>query len=192
MREDSATVREMLRTSADAVRACLAIADDVSEAGKRIGDALDSGRQVVVFGNGGSAADAQHFAAELLGRYRAAERRPLAAVALSADGAVLTAVANDYDFADVFSRQVRALARPGDIVFAISTSGRSESVVRALREAPKGTVRIALLGRDRATLADVADITLAVPADGTAQVQAAHIAVIHAICELLESRFGGP
>lgn len=188
MSSESLTVRTMLEASAAAVRSCLAISDDIAEAARRIGDALEAGGTVLVCGNGGSAADAQHFAGELLGRFRSSARAPLAAVALSADGAVLSSIANDFEYVEVFARQVRALARPGDALVGISTSGRSENVVRALRAAPAGVVRIALLGR-AGPLADGADVVLRVDAEDTAHVQAGHIAVLHAICELLEARF---
>ena len=186
--DDAGIVRAMLEASTDAVRACLAIADDVAEAGRRIGDALDAGGKVLICGNGGSAADAQHFAGELLGRFRLSERRSLPALALSADGAVMSTIANDYAFADVFARQVAALARPGDVLVGISTSGKSENVLRAFTAAPAGVLRIALVGPG-GPLAERADLALRVRAEGTAHIQAGHIAVIHAVCEMLERRF---
>jgi len=142
----------------------------------------------LICGNGGSAADAQHFAGELLGKFRSAERRALAAIALSADGAVLTTIANDFAFEDVFARQVQALARAGDVLVGISTSGKSANVLRAFAAAPAGTVRIALVGRN-GPLGDGAEIALRVPAEETAHIQAGHIVVIHAVCEALERRF---
>ena len=187
--DDAALVRAMLQSSADAVHACLGITDAIADAARRIGDALESDHKIIIFGNGGSAADAQHFAGELLGKFRGAERRALAAVALPADGAVLTTIGNDFAFAEVFARQVQALARSGDVLFGISTSGRSENVLRAFSAAPDGTFRIALVGSG-GPLADRADLALRVRAEGTAQIQAGHIAVIHAVCEVLERRFG--
>src|ERR671930_115778 len=127
----------MLEASTDAVRACLAIADDVAEAGRRIGDALDAGGKVLICGNGGSAADAQHFAGELLGRFlsSASARAPRPAIVLTADTAVQTCIGNDYAFDDVFARQVRGLAQPGDVLVGISTSGASPNVRRAFAAA---------------------------------------------------------
>jgi D-sedoheptulose 7-phosphate isomerase len=125
----------------------------------------------------------------LLGRFRTQERRPLAAMALSADGAVLTTISNDFAFVDVFARQVQALARRGDVLVGISTSGASENVLRAFTAAPQGVTRIALVGNG-GPLADRADLVLRVAVDGTAHIQAGHIAVIHAVCEVLEVRFG--
>ncbi|TMD58468.1 MAG: SIS domain-containing protein [Chloroflexi bacterium] len=178
----------MLEASAEAIRACVAITDDIAAAARRIGDALEGGHKVLICGNGGSAADAQHFAGELLGRFRSSTRPPLAGLALSADAAVITCIANDFDYDDVFARQVRALAQPGDVLIGISTSAKSENVLRAFAASPDGTLRIALVGPGGA-LADRADIALRVRADATAHIQAGHIAVLHAICEALERRF---
>ena len=186
--DEAAIAREMVSASADAVRACLSIVDEIADAARRIGDALESGHKILICGNGGSAADAQHFAGELLGKFRSAERRALAAIALSADGAVLTTIANDFAFEDVFARQVQALARAGDVLVGISTSGKSANVLRAFAAAPAGTVRIALVGPS-GPLGDGAEIALRVPAEETAHIQAGHIVVIHAVCEALERRF---
>src|SRR5439155_14306181 len=135
-----------------------------------------AGKTLYVCGNGGSAADAQHFVAELIGRF-SREREPYAAVALTTNTSVLTALSNDYEFAEVFARQVRALVRPGDVLIGISTSGRSENVIRALRAARPGTTRIALTGHD-GPLAKSADLVLAAPGSSTPAVQAAHGALI--------------
>jgi D-sedoheptulose 7-phosphate isomerase len=180
--------RELLESSAQAIRACFDLLDEVTSCAERIAESLAAGGKVLICGNGGSAADAQHFAGELLGRFVSSERTPLAAIALPADSAVITCVANDYEFAEVFARQVKALARPGDVLVGISTSGGSASVVRAFEAAPAGVTKIALTGRGGA-LADVADIAIRVPAEATAPIQAAHITVIHAICAVLEERF---
>jgi len=137
-----------------------------------------------VCGNGGSAADAQHFVAELVGRF-SREREPFAAIALTANTSVLTAVSNDYEFAEVFARQVRALVRPGDVLVGISTSGRSENVIRAMHAARPGTTRIAITGTG-GPLAASADLVLAAPGKTTPEVQAAHGALIHAICLVVD------
>src|SRR5262249_39155779 len=138
------------------------------------------------FGNGGSAAEAQHFAAELSGRF-VRERRALAAVALTTDSSALTAISNDYGFERVFERQIEALGRPGDVAVAISTSGRSSNVVCALQAArARGLVTIALTGPEPSALADAADIVIAVPAGQTPRVQEGQLTVLHAICDLVE------
>ncbi len=185
------TAREMLAASADAMRASIALAPTAAAVGDRIADAVAGGGKVLVCGNGGSAADAQHFAAELVGRFRAPERAPLPAVALSTDTSVLTAIANDFGYDEVFARQVRALARPGDVLVGISTSGEAANVVAAFAAAPKGVLKVALTG-PRGRLADAADIALGVPAEGTAEIQAAHGALIHAVCAVLDARVAGP
>lgn len=148
--------------------------------------ALAEGHTVLVFGNGGSAADAQHFAAELVGRY-VKERRGLSAVALSTDPSILTAVGNDYGFGYVFERQVEALGRPGDVALGITTSGESENVVRALEAARTGGLTtIALTGRDGGAAGRVAAIHVNVPEEVAARVQEVHTTVLHIICELID------
>jgi len=144
---------------------------------------LTRGGKVLACGNGGSASDAQHFAAELVGRYRV-ERRALPAVALNADGSVLTCLANDYDYEHVFSRQVEALGRPEDLLLVVSTSGRSPNVVRALEAARRlGLKTVALLGRDGGPALKAASLAVVVPDDETARIQECHALLIHMICE---------
>jgi D-sedoheptulose 7-phosphate isomerase len=157
-------------------------------AAQAVKEALARGGKVLVFGNGGSASDAQHFAGELMGHFLVDDRRARPAIALAADSAVVTCIANDYAFADVFARQVRGLAQPGDVLVGISTSGRSENVLRAFAAAPEGVLKIALTGPG-GPLGDAADVAIRVPADATAPMQAAHISIIHAICAVLEERF---
>jgi D-sedoheptulose 7-phosphate isomerase len=148
--------------------------------------ASNDGGKVLVFGNGGSAADAQHLATDLVGRFQR-ERRALAAVALTADSSLLTAIANDYAFDRVFVRQIEALGAGGDVAFGISTSGRSTNVVEGLRAArARGLRTIALTGKDGGPAGALADIHINVPDPSTARVQEAHRTLIHAICELVE------
>jgi D-sedoheptulose 7-phosphate isomerase len=154
-------------------------------------DALGNGNQVLVMGNGGSAADAQHFVAELVGRFKM-ERKALPAVALSTDTSILTAIGNDYGFENIFKRQVEALARPGDVVVGISTSGTSKNVYQALLLADElGCRTIGLLGRDGGTIAEIVDMHLTVPCDDTPRIQEGHITMIHILCDLLEKRLFG-
>ena len=176
------------------VDACIAVHErlreenlqPVADAAAAILAASNGGGKVLVFGNGGSAADAQHLATDLVGRFQR-ERRALAAVALTADSSLLTAIANDYAFDRVFVRQIEALGLRGDVAFGMSTSGRSTNVVEGLRAArARGLTTIALTGRDGGPAGALADIHINVPDPATARVQEAHRTLIHAICELVE------
>lgn len=161
-----------------------AIADTVA----MLAEALGAGNKLLLLGNGGSAADAQHFAAEIIGRFKL-ERSALPAIALTTDSSVLTAIGNDYGFDAVFSRQVEGLGRPGDVVFGISTSGNSPNVLAALAKARElGCKTVALLGRDGGSIKSVADIALIVPGTDTPRIQEGHLTIIHIICDLLEKR----
>jgi D-sedoheptulose 7-phosphate isomerase len=164
-------------------------AEALERAIELVGGALAAGRKLLLFGNGGSAADAQHIAAELVGRFLA-DRRPLPAIALTTDTSALTAIANDYGYDQVFARQVRALAAPGDVALAISTSGRSPSVLRAVEAAREmGVGTIGLTGGDGGPLAAMVDVSLRVSASThSARIQETHILVGHVLCELVERR----
>ncbi len=148
---------------------------------------LEAGGKILACGNGGSASDAQHFAAELVGRYLS-ERRPLAAVALNADTSVVTCVSNDYSFEQVFARQVEALGRPGDLLLAISTSGRSPNILEALRAGSRRRLMTAaLLGRDGGPAGLLTDLSVVVPSQETARIQECHALMIHLLCEALDT-----
>jgi D-sedoheptulose 7-phosphate isomerase len=150
-------------------------------------ETLRAGRKVLVAGNGGSAAEAQHFAAELVGRFKR-ERAPYAVMALPADTAILTAVANDYGYADVFARQVRAFGRPGDLLLAFSTSGESENLVQAAAAARDcRMLTIAVTGGRASRLQRAADLTLRAPLTDTAAVQEVHMLVTHLLCDVVEA-----
>lgn len=187
-RDPAAILDEALRDhreTVDLVRETLTPA--ILELARRLDAVLRAGGKVLVFGNGGSAADAQHFAAELVGRYLA-ERGALAGIALTTDTSALTAIGNDYGFDEVFARQVAALAARGDLAVGISTSGSSENVVRGLDAARgKGAVTVALTGRTGGRLAERADMLLAVPSAVTARIQEAHALILHAVCEILDA-----
>lgn len=158
----------------------------IVRAAQAVRAAAAAGGKVLAFGNGGSAADAQHLATELVGRFLR-ERAALPALALTADTAVLTSVANDYGFERVFARQIEALGRAGDVAFAISTSGGSANVLRALEAAKaRGLTTIALTGRDGGPVGAAAQIHINVPDHSTPRVQEVHRTLIHAICELVE------
>ncbi|WP_169566627.1 D-sedoheptulose 7-phosphate isomerase [Sneathiella limimaris] len=151
-------------------------------------DCVTNGGKILFFGNGGSAADAQHLAAELVVRF-IDDRAPIAAIALNTDTSALTAGANDFGYDDVFARQVEALGKPGDVVVGISTSGTSPNVVKALEMAKsKGLIATALTGRDGGVMKDLADPVLIVPANSTRRIQEMHITLGHMLCGALEQR----
>jgi D-sedoheptulose 7-phosphate isomerase len=156
-------------------------------AAQAIAEVLRGGGKLLVFGNGGSASDAQHMATELVGRFQK-ERAAMAAIALTADTSILTAVGNDYSFKQVFARQVEALGRPGDVALGISTSGESPNVVVALQAAKaRGLKTIALTGRDGGSVGRVVDIHVNVPDPNTQRVQEVHQTLIHVMCEAIEA-----
>jgi D-sedoheptulose 7-phosphate isomerase len=160
----------------------------IVRAADAIAERVLGGATLYTFGNGGSAADSEHFAAEVLGRF-ARDRRPLAAHALTADSATLTAIANDYGYEEVFARQLRGLARPADVCVGISTSGESINVVKGLQAArDKGALTIALSGRAGGAIAAAAEIAIVVPEQHTGRIQEVQRTIIHAICEVVESR----
>ena len=159
---------------------------DIERSGQLICEALASGRKVLLCGNGGSAADAQHIAAELVGCYEK-QRRSWPAIALTTDTSALTAVSNDLGYEQVFARQVLGLAQAGDVLVAISTSGKSKNVLRAVEQAREvGCKTIALTGANAEPLGSLCDITLAVPSTRTSRVQEVHITIGHLWCEMVD------
>jgi D-sedoheptulose 7-phosphate isomerase len=152
-----------------------------------IANCLQSGRKVLLFGNGGSAADAQHIAGEFVGRF-VRERSGLPAIALTTDSSILTAVGNDYGFEQVFSRQIQALGRSNDVAIGISTSGNSPNVVAGLKQASKQNVKtIGLTGNDGGAVAKCVDLSITVGCANTARIQECHITIGHILCELVET-----
>jgi phosphoheptose isomerase len=161
----------------------------IVEAALVITECLRSGGKLLFFGNGGSAADAQHLAAEFVGRF-VKERRGLPAMALTTNSSILTAVGNDYGFDQIFARQVEALGRAGDVAVGISTSGKSPNVIAGIKEARKRHLKtIGLSGRDGGELSKCVEIAITIAAENTAQIQECHIAIGHIICELVEKEF---
>ncbi|KMS83449.1 MULTISPECIES: D-sedoheptulose-7-phosphate isomerase [Streptomyces] len=157
------------------------------EVSRRLVEIYEAGGRLYTFGNGGSAADAQHLAAELVGRYLR-ERRPLPALALSVDPSVTTCIGNDYDFDDLFSRQVEAFASPGDMVLAFTTSGRSQNVVRGLKTArDRGALTVLFGGGDGGPAAEHADLALLVPSAATARIQEMHLMLLHLLSEQIDA-----
>ena len=162
------------------------LAATISVAAERIAGCMRDGRKLMLCGNGGSAADCQHIAAEFTGRF-CSDRHPLAALALTTDSSALTCIGNDYGFDDVFMRQVLALGQRGDCLVAISTSGNSKNVLRAVDAArERGIATVGLLGRDGGALASRCDLPVIVRSDDTARIQEAHIFIGHALCGLVE------
>ncbi len=148
--------------------------------------ALKAGNKVLIFGNGGSAADAQHLAAEFVNRFMI-ERPPLPAISLSTDTSTITSIGNDYDFSEIFSKQIRALGHAGDIAWGISTSGRSQNVFKGLEQAKRmGLVTLALTGKDGGDIAGIADYALNVASDSTARIQEVHITLGHVLCQMID------
>jgi phosphoheptose isomerase len=159
----------------------------IVRAAELVYESLKSGKKILACGNGGSAAEVQHFVAELVGRFLT-EREPLAGIALTVDTSVLTAVGNDYGYEEVFSRQVRALGISGDVLLAISTSGRSPNVLAALNQArERGLVTIALVGAESSPELEACDLVITIPDPSTPRVQEMHLVVLHLICELVDN-----
>ena len=149
-------------------------------------DCVKSGKKILFFGNGGSASDSQHLAAEFVGRYEK-ERRALPAIALTTDTSILTAVGNDYGFDHVFERQISALGQKGDVAFAISTSGNSKNVIKAVQKAKElGIYTIGLMGRDGGAMKSMVDLAIVVPSHKTSRVQECHIMIGHILCERVD------
>ncbi len=167
------------------------LAGQIARIAVRLVETMKIGNKLLIMGNGGSAADAQHFAAEIVGRFKM-ERPALPAIALSTDTSIITAIGNDYGFERIFSRQVEALAAPGDALIAISTSGNSANILQALltgRQA--GCSAIGLLGKDGGTIKEICDLSLIIPSDDTPRIQEGHITVIHILCDLIEQTLFG-
>ncbi len=163
------------------------MSEPLSEASKVTVDALKNGKKVLLFGNGGSAADAQHIAAELTGRYKT-ERRGLPGIALTTDTSALTAIGNDYGYDRVFDRQVESLAQEGDVLIGISTSGNSANVINAFKVGQEiGCKIIGFTGRDGGAMNDYCDVNLIVPSNDTPRIQEMHILFGHTICQIIDN-----
>ena len=187
---DAALLRTGLDEHMEVFRRLPPLAAVIEETGRLLAATLSAGGKLLLCGNGGSAADSQHIAAELSGRFLK-DRRPLAAIALSTDTSALTCIANDYGFDEVFSRQVMALGRKGDCLLAISTSGNSRNVLRAAEVARAAGIQvIGLLGRDGGALHALCDIAIVVPSSTTARIQEAHIFIGHTLCAMVEEALG--
>lgn len=184
-------IEEQILRISDNFRALAALSGEVAEAARLCTDALSAGNKIMFCGNGGSAADSQHLAAELVGRYKM-NRRAMNALALTVDTSILTAVGNDYGYDTVFARQLEGVGKKGDVLVGLSTSGNSRNIVMAMELAREMGIRtIALTGQDGGMMRDRADFCIPVPSAATNNIQEMHIAVGHLICELVERNIYG-
>ena len=180
--------RAAIAAATETLRSLSSLEAQMVEAADLIEQCLRAGNKLLVCGNGGSAADASHFATELVVRF-AMERHAHPAICLASDGGLLTAAGNDYGFDEIFARQVAALGQPGDVLICLTTSGKSRNLIRALEEAKARKLKtVAFLGRDGGSSIGIADIDLLVRSDSTARVQEAHQLMLHVLCEIIEGR----
>lgn len=186
----SATIESYLKRGARLRETAISMTGDIEKAADTISNCFRNGGRLYAFGNGGSAADAQHIVAEFTGRFRV-NRDPLPAEALTTNSSAVTAIANDYAFEEIFARQVKALARPGDVVIAISTSGESKNVLRGLEAARKSQSKTIGFCGEKGQMKNYCDIVLAVPNDETSLIQEMHISIGHLLCLLVEEDLFG-
>ena len=180
------TIAKTLNESSKTIDGISNLSNEIDKTVNLIINALTKNKKIIIFGNGGSAADAQHIAAEFLGRYKI-KRKSIPAIALTSNSSTTTAIANDYDFSDIFSRQCESLVSKGDIVIGISTSGNSENVVKGLRTSKKnGGLTIGLLGNKGGKIKNIVDMSLVVNASSVPRIQEAHRVIYHIICEIVE------
>lgn len=191
-RSYAATLRKRILDSASVKRSLAEQLDDAVAVASRLVEALRSGHKLLLFGNGGSAADSQHIAAELTGRYYL-DRPALPALALTVDTSALTAIGNDFGFELVFARQIQGIGRPGDVAIGLTTSGNSKNVVRGLEVARDlGLVTVAMTGREAGKAGEIADHSVRVPSDDTPRIQESHILLGHVWSEIIEAALFGP
>jgi len=185
---DLPQLRDAIAAATETLRALSSLEPQMAQAADVIDQCLRAGNKLLVCGNGGSAADASHFATELVVRF-AKDRRALPAICLTSDSGILTAAGNDYGFDEVFARQVSAFGIAGDVLICLTTSGKSKNLIRALEEAKTRKLKtVAFLGRDGGSTVGIADLDLLVKSDSTARVQEAHQLLLHVLCEVIESR----
>jgi len=196
MNDIDQTIHRAFQTSIETKQDSLkALAESIELASAMLNQALVSGHKIMACGNGGSASDAQHFSSELLNRYDR-DRPGLPAIALTTDSSTLTSIANDYDYRQIYSKQITALGQPGDVLLAISTSGQSPNIIEAILAANESEIQvIALTGKDGGAMAGLLNensIEIRVPSNVIARIQEVHILVIHILCELLDLQLLGP
>ena len=188
MNDFSEQIIHLFDNSIDTIKKCTSLSSEINNAVHLIINSLKNGNKLVLFGNGGSAADAQHIAAELIGRFKL-ERKSFPAISLTTDSSILTSLGNDYSFDVIFSRQCESLVVPGDVVIGISTSGNSKNVELGMISAQKnGAKTIGLLGNDGGIIKSVSDISIIVNSNDTANIQESHRVIYHIICNLVEKQ----
>jgi D-sedoheptulose 7-phosphate isomerase len=180
-------IKKIITESSNLILNSISLSEKIEESINEIIKCFKRGNKIIIFGNGGSAADAQHIVAEFIGRFQK-ERKSLPAISLTTDSSIITSLANDYSYDIVFSRQCESLVSKGDIVIGISTSGKSKNVEEGIKTAKKrGAVTIGLLGGDGGTIKNVADISIVVPSTNTARIQEVHRVIYHIICDVVEN-----
>ena len=180
------TIKEMIEESADVKKKVVQLTPQIEKASKIVEKALSKGNKVILAGNGGSSSQASHIAAEFTGRYKK-ERRSLPSIALSSEMSAVTAIGNDYGYDFVFSRQMEGLGSKGDVFIALSTSGNSINLIKALEVAKKkGITTISLIGKDGGKMKGKADLDIIIPSENTPRIQESHLMVLHIMCELVE------
>ena len=191
MRSSSEILNDAIAAAKETLQSLLDLDPHVAKAAGLIEESLRAGNKLLVCGNGGSAADASHFATEFVVRFMK-DRRAYPAICLAADGGLLTAAGNDYGFDEIFARQVAAFGLPGDVLICLTTSGRSKNIERALQEAKARKLKtIVFLGRDGGSTVGMADVDLLVRSNSTARIQEAHQLLLHVLCEISETRLSG-
>jgi len=184
-------IKSMIEESAETGKSVQDLVPQIEKAAKIVADALKNGKKIILAGNGGSAAMSSHIAAEFTGRYKL-ERKGLPAIALTADLAAITAIGNDYGFDKIFERQIEALGNQGDVFIALSTSGDSSNMIKAVGKAKKMNIKvIGLLGKDGGNMKSACDIEMIIPSSNTPRIQEAHLMILHIICELAENELFG-
>ena len=180
-------ITKIITESSSLILKSINLSEKIEETIKEITKCFKRGNKIIVFGNGGSAADAQHIVAEFIGRFQK-ERKSLPAISLTTDSSIITSLANDYSYDIVFSRQCESLVSKGDVVIGISTSGKSKNVEEGIKTAKKkGAITIGLLGGDGGTIKNVTDISIVVPSTNTARIQEVHRVIYHIICDVVEN-----
>jgi len=179
-------IKNMLKQGSETIKKLESLTKNIAGFAGLVAECFKKGNKVLICGDGGSAAQSQHIAAEFVGRYKM-ERKALPCIALTTDTSILTAWTNDYGFDTVFERQVQALGKKGDVLIGISTSGNSENIIKALKKAKESGIKtVALLGKHGGKTKNIADVELIVPSDDTPRIQEAHITILHIMCELVE------
>ena len=189
MKRELKSIENIFESSSNVILESKKLSNIIEDTVTLIVKAINNGNKIVLFGNGGSAADAQHMAAEFIGRFMK-ERPSLPAIALTTNSSTITAIGNDYNFEKIFSRQAESIVKKGDIVIAISTSGNSKNILNGIKTAKKNGAKIvSLTGKNGIKMKSISDIFLIVPSDVTSRIQEAHRTIIHIICELVEIKF---